>query len=71
MLRIKIEQINHTYRRVLNVANYKSISRLDRRDGRIGGGICVYAKHDLVNVVHVADSTEANDHGIIFIQIWA
>ena len=53
----------------------KKVSRLDRRDGRQGGGICVYCKSHLDCLVEVCHSEVAerswmylhSDHGIILI----
>ena len=60
------------------IANYKKVSRLDRSDGREGGGICVYCKSHLDCLVEVCHSEIAkrswmylhSDHGIILIGNW-
>ena len=57
------------------IANYKKVSRLDRRDGRQGGDVCVYCKSHLDCLVEVCHSEIAerswmylySDHGIILI----
>jgi len=42
-----------------HIAGYKCIARLDRQDGRAGGGVCVYAKSHVHYLVHVEDSLHA------------
>ena len=57
------------------IANYICISRLDRRDGRKGGGVALYVKSCLKCVVHLADAETAerswhllhSDQGLLLI----
>ena len=57
------------------INNYTCISRCDRRDGRIGGGIALYAKKSCNFIVHASDSNVAerswhllhSDQGVVLV----
>ena len=62
-----------------SLAGYTLISRLDRRDGRQGGGVMLFARSDAAHtVVHIADSLESerswhifhSDTGPVSICLW-
>ena len=63
----------------VTMRGYKLVSRLDRRSGESWGGICFFARNDLVgSIAHIADSLCCerswhvlhSDHGPILIGIW-
>ena len=62
-----------------SLTGYSLVSRLDRRGGKSGGGIAVFARCDLaLRIVHIADSAEFErswhivhtDHGRMLLAVW-
>ena len=63
----------------ISLSSYTVISRLDRRSGRKGGGIALFARDDISHcIVHVGDSASHerswhiihSDSGPLLIELW-